>query len=80
MVGVIYFKGDEVKISSFDVNNIDKIYTSKKIFETVGELITYLREIRFDYSIDFDLVKVVDVLISSLYSSGFMEMNDIIGK
>ncbi len=85
MVGVIYKTSDNkyvfIYTSEKDINknNIDKVLDSAIIYNTLGDIMNYLRDVRFDHAINFEIRNMVEPMLGELYKNKTVEIRDVLG-
>jgi hypothetical protein len=81
--GVIHkFENNKVTMlfsHSEEITNDDVIRNSKS-FDTINDAINYLREVRFDHAINYDIRFLTEPLLGELYKNRKIEIKDILGK
>ena len=59
-------------------DNIDKVIDKSVIFDTMLELINYLRDIRFDHAINYNLRNIASPLLAEIYKNKTINIKDIL--
>ncbi len=58
---------------------ITKVEETHMTFPTVGDIMNYLRKVRFDHALNFELGKLAEPLLGELYKNKKIDVFDILG-
>lgn len=81
-IGIIYKIDDSKIVMSFlnyeDLSELNIINNSYE-FSTLRDAMNYLREVRFDHAINYEIKDLAEPLLGELYKNKKVEIKDILG-
>jgi type III secretion system FlhB-like substrate exporter len=61
-------------------STLETVIENKKEYNNMRELIQYLRVMKFDSAIDYDIYPYIEEILTALYKTKLVTTEDILGK
>jgi hypothetical protein len=84
LIGVIYKVDNKyvfmyIDIKDIDIKDIDKYLDKAVICDNLGYIMNYLRDVRFDHALNFEIKDLVEPMLGELYKNKTVEIRDVLG-